>query len=158
MCDLAESINQMNKLAIADIEESVINQMKNISLNEKSNEKFSFIHSKNAILNAGEFKGYYCFITDITPICVEVKLEETAYVFVNVKENETKKIGEMIGESIISDIIPEMYEIYDMKKKMNIRLPCEAFTVMIVLKNGNLLKKNGEKYYYVKNIKNENNP
>lgn len=159
MCDLAESINQMNKLAIADsnvndIEESVINRMNNISLNEK----FSFIHSKNAILNAGEFKGYYCFITDITPICVEVKLEETAYVFV--KENETKKIGENIktsyGESIILDIIPEMYEIYDMKKKMNIRLPCEAFTVMIVLKNGNLLKKNDEKYYYVKNIKNEN--
>ena len=153
MCDLAESINQMNKLAIADI--AVINQMNNISLNEKSNEKFSFIHSKNAILNAGEFKGYYCFITDITPICVEVKLEETAYLFVN-KENETKKIGEMIGESIISDIIPEMYEIYDMKKNMNIRLPCEAFTVMILLKNGNLLKKNGEKYYYVKNNQNGN--
>lgn len=152
MCNLAESINQMNLNVNCDILEESINRMNKISLNEKPS--FNFIHSKNAILNAGEFKGYNCFVTDITPICVEVKIEEIAYEFV--RENETKKIGENIGKAVILDIIPEMYEIYDMKKKMNIRLPCEAFTVIIVLKNGNLLNKNGEKYYYVKNIKNEN--
>ena len=152
MCNLAESINQMNLNVNCDILEESINRMNKISLNEKP--LFNFIHSKNAILNAGEFKGYNCFVTDITPICVEVKMEEIAYEFV--RENEIKKIGENIGKAVILDIIPEMYEIYDIKKKMNIRLPCEAFTVMIVLKNGNLLNKNGEKYYYVKNIKNEN--
>ena len=112
------------------------------------------IHSKNAILTAGEYKGYSCFITDVSPMCVELQIDETSYVLV--EENDNKKIGEKInaeyGSSVIVDIIPEMYEIINVKNGVNIRLPVEAFMIVIVLKNGDILQKNGEKYYK-KNIK-----
>jgi len=133
MCSLEESINQMNKL----------------SLNERSlTATNDIIHSKNAILTSGEYKGYSCFITDVTPICVELQIEEISYVLV--EENDNKKIGEKAnanGTSVIVDIIPEMYEITNVKNGVNIRLPVEAFMVVIVLKNGDILQKNGNKYY-----------
>lgn len=133
MCNLEESINQMNKL----------------SLNERSlTATNDIIHSKNAILTSGEYKGYSCFITDVTPICVELQIEEISYVLV--EENDNKKIGEKTnanGTSVIVDIIQEMYEITNVKNGVNIRLPVEAFMVVIVLKNGDILQKNGEKYY-----------
>jgi hypothetical protein len=112
--------------------------MNQLSLNENSRD---FIHSKTAILTSGIYKGYSVFVTDITPVCVELLFRENAYINNNEKNN--KKIGEKVpltktsldgkvntiyGESTILAVIPEMYEICDNKGEF-IRLPCEAFKV-----------------------------
>jgi len=116
MCSIEQSIKMINE----------------ISLDEKSkmSRDINFIHSKIAILTAGEYKGYSVFITDVTPVCVELSFQEATFIF---NEKNDKKIGEKIitsyGESTILDIIPEMYEIYTDKKEF-IRLPCEAFKMV----------------------------
>jgi len=105
-------------------------------------------------LTSGIYKGYSVFVTDITPVCVELLFRENAYINNNEKNN--KKIGEKInticGESTILAVIPEMYEICDNKGEF-IRLPCEAFKVplpmvsidgKVSLPTDKVVKQNGE--------------
>ena len=141
MCTLEQSIAMMNKL----------------SLNEKSPNEYNFINSKTAILTAGEYKGYSCFITEVSPMCIELLFREDTYVFVN--ENDEKKIGDKIvtefGKYTILDIIPEMYEICT-KNDERIRLPCEAFNDIGEVidkkytthygKSGKIIRKIGRQY------------
>lgn len=133
MCSIEQSIKMINEL----------------SLDEKSKMScdVNFIHSKIAILTAGEYKGYSVFITDITPVCVELSFQETTFIF---NEQNNKKIGEKIttsyGESTILDIIPEMYEIYTDKNEF-IRLPCEAFKLVNEKCTGEVIDKKYKEHY-----------
>ena len=127
---------------------------KTIAVSEKiQKENDIIIHSKNAILMSGEFKGYCCFVTDVFPACMEIELVDSGYLFCD--KNAMKKVGEVIktasGDCKIMDIIPEMYEIVEIGSKKSIRLPCDAYFVIFFLKNGNVLKKSGDEFYLVKN-------
>lgn len=133
MCSIEQSIEMMNQL----------------SLNENASR--DFIHSKIAIMTSGEYKGYSVFITDITPVCVELLFTENFYVNNNEKIDKKRgeKITTMYGESTIIDAIPEMYEIRD-KKGEFIRLPCEAFKVIKNDDNtfiGNVIDKQFTEHY-----------
>ena len=132
MCSIDQSIKMMNHLSLNE--------------NNVSNVSRDFIHSKTAILTSGEYKGYSVFITDITPVCVELLFRENAYVNNNDKNNKKKgeKIITVYGESTILDAIPEMYEIYDIKGEF-IRLPCEAFKV--VEQKGEVIDKKFKEHY-----------